>query len=354
MTSRDIEIRLVTMGGAIRRVLRDAKLTSLSWKLNNFGQANYEMLTTDKYAGDAARLHERDWEVQVWMDGELVWWGVPMTDAGGPGQLQIGADGLFSYFEDRVVGDQTLEWLGIDQFTILTDLVLYAQSEASQLYRNFNIGVSIPGGPSGFARYQRYERAEHAILANLIREWSTIKNGFDFDIIVTPDGSRNIRPYTPKKGTTRPDLMLEYGKNMSNYTWNRSALPMRTQTFMTGGAVPNSETGKMEAVYENVTASQKYGVIQNVVSEGNQMDPDWLGDRAEEDVRKGAKPDHKVTVTQVDVRDIQFFGEVETGDWVPVRIRDGYRVYDGMNRVGEITWNADETLSLGFVEEEAA
>lgn len=347
---RDIEVRLVNFHGQMLWPLPEASVTSMSWALNNFGQMNFTQLTTSVNAEHAAKLHVRDVEVQVWFDGDLVWWGVPMTDGGGPGQQNIGCDGLFSYAEDFLVGDQTLEWVGVDQFIIVSDLIQYMQDESGQNFRDKNIGVDIPG-LSGKQRWARYERAEHRVLAGIIREFPGLKEGFDFDIVFTPDGQRAFKVWYPERGVHHNNLMLEYGKNIENYSWNRSAIDMRTQSYATGGAVPGSETGKMEQVYEDELASAIYGVIQSAFSEGNQMDPDWLADAAERDVKKNNKPKTGVTLSAVDLEDTQLFGVVNPGDWVPVRIIDGYRQFEKEMRVGKVTWNPNETLSFEFVEE---
>lgn len=348
---REVEVRLVDMEGAVRRSLPEAVVDSVSWVLNNYGQAQYHMSTHSAAAVDAAKLHVRDWEVQIWMDGDLVWWGIPMTDGGGPGEMSIGADELFAHFEDRI-NDIGFEWAGVDQFTILQDLVEYAQDETDQNFRDFNIGFYSPTGPSGINRFQRYVRSEHGIIANLIRDWAKVKNGVEFEVQYTEDGQRLFVPYSPKRGQVRNDLLLEFGKNVPTYTWNRTAVSMRTQTYAVGGAIPNSQLGKMEQVYEEPLSSAIYGVIQSVFSEGSQMDPDYLLDKATKDVLRYNRPETKVTVPALSVNDTQFFGELKPGDWVPVRIVDGYRAFEGQLRVGKITWTPDELLQLEFIDED--
>lgn len=349
LAGREVEVRVVEKDGSIISLLPHAQVQSMSWVLNGYGQMSFTQSTHSPGAEHAARLHE--YEVQVWIDNSLVWWGQLMTESGGPGQQVIGCDGLESYFEDRIIDDRTMEWLSTEQFTIGADLVNYAQTEQYQANRDFNIGVSIPT-PSGKVRTEMYKRNDHTSIYELLQGFTKLTDGFDWEVTFSEDGQRLWTPYFPQKGTVHNDLMLEYGKNITSYGFNRSAVNMRTQTYCAGGSAPNVEDGRIEQVYEDVAASAKYGVIQKVISEGTQMDPAWLLDRAVEDVRMGSKPSLLPDITAIELSDAELFGIVVPGDLVPLRIQDGARNVEGYFRVKSVVWNPDETLGFTFLNEE--
>lgn len=82
--------------------LANATLNSVTWELNGWGEATYTIPVLDPQAADAALILER--EVQIWRDGELIWWGIPVayrTDIAG---ATFTAFGLFYYFARRYFG----------------------------------------------------------------------------------------------------------------------------------------------------------------------------------------------------------------------------------------------------------
>lgn len=351
VAGRELEVRVVErLTGAHIVTCSEAQVDSVSHVLNDFGAMEFKQSTLSQGAADAMRLKEV--EVQLWVDNTIYWWGIPMTEGGGPGEQDIGCDGLFCYFEDRMIDDRTLEWESIDQFNIARDLVLYAQSELYQPNRDFNIGTDIPS-LSGKVRTQRYDRPEHQYISDLLREFPTLTDGFDWDIVYGANGlSRNWTPYYPRKGEAIDDLILEYGKNISNYGYSRSAVELRTQTYATGGSAPNTEEGRIEQVYEDVAASVKYGVVQATISDGTQMDPDWLLEKATKDVNQNKAPKGVPEITGVNLTDADLLLKVKTGDYVNVRIDDGARQVTEWFRVGEVKWNPpDDTISFKFIEE---
>lgn len=350
----EIELYVVNRQGVRLGTLVDANLNFIEWVLNGAGSAEF---TIDPMSPGAQKITFPN-EIQVWFDGELVWWGVPWAISGGPALVTVTCEGLLSLFTIRFIDRTSLLYTSIDQFSIAWDLLTYAQSESVEGWRDFNINSS-GFVASGVPRSRNYKRDEHAMILDLLKEFDSreLKNGFDWEIVTTGDGGRFWTPYFPRKGTAKPNhaIQWEFGegqRNVSDFTWKRDYATLATLAYVTGGSVTIGETTfKKEGKYEDVSASAAIQTqVQTVISEGSELDEDFLEDRAFQEVEK-RKTAHPVTeVTAARTVDLDAFGNVVVGDWLPVMIDHGIIQVDHWHRVETLRWNADNTLRFTFGE----
>lgn len=347
------EIWIVDREGTRKTVLPAANLQNMSWQRSRPGAASF---TIDPLARGTSWIRW-PYEVQVWMDGfeDPVWWGVPWGLSGGPDVITVNCEGLLSLFGKRFVDRTSLLYTSIDQFAIAWDLLLYAQSEAVEGNRDFNIDSDFVN--SGVVRSRDYPRVEHANILDLLYEFdrTTLLNGFDWEIVGLGSGQRLWTP-TMTKGDAKPNWAVEYGpgegdRNVSNFGWAENYGPLATLYYVTGGSVTIDDvTFKKEGKHEDVAASAIYGQMQAVMSEGSQLDENWLDDRAEQEVNKHKEPEEIIDITSARGFHMDAFKQVVEGDWLPVKINYGRIQFDAWKRVEEVTWNARNTLDFTFGE----
>lgn len=88
-------------GGAPTELVR-AQVLSVTWELNAPGEATYRLPALDPQSADAALLLQR--EVQIWRNGVLIWWGIPVGYRAGLASVEFTAYGLLYYFQRRYFG----------------------------------------------------------------------------------------------------------------------------------------------------------------------------------------------------------------------------------------------------------
>lgn len=278
-------------------------------------------------------------EIQIWEDDQLIFWGVPWTVRGDHQTTVIECEGLLSYFYKRFVTNTSLEYTSLDQFTIGWNLLSYAQTGANKSF-GITAGAFLP---SGKVRSRRYERDEHANIYDLLQEFPTLDDGFDFEIVTTGSGLREFWPYYPRKGSSKPELALHWGRNIRGYTFNEDTREMANHVYATGGS---SGDVKFENNYQDATAAAKYGVYEAVISAGSYLDVGWLLERAVEEVDKRKAP-IKIPELTVGRTPVDLLFLLHTGDTVPVRLTHGRTALKGDYRVVGKTWTPeDDSIKL--------
>jgi hypothetical protein len=94
---------LVDPGGRTITELTSAKVDHVTWELNAPGEAVYRLPILHPEALDAKNRLLRC-EVQVWRDGELIFWGIPVAMRGDVAAAEFLAFGLLYYFATRYFG----------------------------------------------------------------------------------------------------------------------------------------------------------------------------------------------------------------------------------------------------------
>jgi hypothetical protein len=285
---------------------------------------------------------------------EIVFQGPVLSEDGDNNVANFQCEGVLTHFNDRIIDDASLLCTSIEQRTIGYMLLAYAQSEATQANRDLNVDYASFAGTTHI-RSQNYDREEHAVILDLLREFPTLVDGFDYEIVIQADGARLWTPYYPKKGSYKPELALQFElggqRGITSFSYRRDWKSLATQVYCVGGT---DGITRQEQNYEDTAASDEHGVRQRVMSDSN-LDTDWLLALATKKVNTFKQPvflpQIKTARVPIDYRRL-----LQTGDTIPIVISRGGRVQEtGVRRVLQKSWNvADDTLDVTFTEVDAA
>lgn len=314
--------------------LRGARVEELAWELDAPGGASISINPLNKTASFIA---VNKTEIQIWIDDVLRHWVIPRGCTGDHKRITFQCVGLLDHMSYRRIRS-TLTYTSIDQFNIGWNLVNYAQTGTN---RNRFI-TAATYTPSGYTRSRQYERNEAKSIIECLQEFPNLENGFDFEIVVFGDGRREWTPYFPQKGSYKPHLALEWGRNIVGLNYNEAGQNQGTKVWATGGS---SGDVRFEENYEDVALSAEYGQMERMVSEGSQQDVDWLADRAAEEVGTFGLP------TKLPELVVNYdLGVLETGDVVPVKVQHGYIDMVGNYRISRLRRLKTGRLGLSFYE----
>ncbi len=94
--------------GAPYATLTRARVQSVSWKLNTWGECKFVMTVSDPQL-EHIKVLER--ELQVWREGILIWWGVILKMDQDHATITVTCVGLLWYYSRRFFGPPTLQYL---------------------------------------------------------------------------------------------------------------------------------------------------------------------------------------------------------------------------------------------------
>lgn len=328
-----------------RGPIEGASLSDFTEDLNGAGSAS---ISFHPLARNAQHVKLLKREIQIWFDDELVWWGVPWRASGDFTSVTIDCEGILSLLTKRFVDRASLLYTSIDQLSIGWGLVSYAQNESVQAHRDLNISSAV-FAPSGVPRSREYSRENHPMILDLLAEFPTLDNGFDFSIEYDETGNRWWTPYYPRRGSLKSNMKIfldvDNNSGVRNFTYSEDAMSTATDVYVTGGA--NGDV-KFEGHWWDDAAAAEWGVQQAVISDGNQLDATWLLDRAKKEVE-----DRKRTIVQPVIATTKvprdYFSKVQVGDWLPVYVDYGFYQIEDQYRVGSKSWSP-EGPTFTFVE----
>lgn len=349
----EVEIWVTDREGGKVSLLPQATLDYFELELNRPGSAS---ISVDPQSVGASTIEGVRNEIQIWINGELFWWGPIWNLSGGPTEISVGMEGILSYLSKRFVDRTTLEYTSIDQWQIAWNLITYAQDESVEDHRDLNINAS-GFTNSGITRSRRYLREDHANILDLLYEFDsrTLLNGFDWEIEIDGSGGRFWTPYYPRKGSVKTNFAVlwndEGQRTISDFTWSEDFNDLGTLVYVTGGSVTTGETTiRKEGKYENESASAYFGQMQKIISDGSQLDENWLEDRAEQEALKGSLPKTITEIQTVSTDDISVLSSLSVGDWIPVYIDHGRIQVDALHRIEKIRLDGDGVIFLTFGE----
>src|SRR6478735_12221629 len=136
MATTQGQIFIQSNGGATQYgELINAELEEVTWELNGPGSAKFSMLQSDpQVTTPQPGVHEARIVVS---DGTSFkrFVGPIQQCADTTTKASFSVEGLEAWFMERIIDDATLEYTSIDQTTIATNLVNFAQSESTQANR---------------------------------------------------------------------------------------------------------------------------------------------------------------------------------------------------------------------------
>lgn len=329
-----VEVLAVNNDATVIKELPQAIVKEIMWDLNGPGSATIEFPTVSDSA--MAVTPGLD-EVQIWIDGVLEFWGMTGPLTGDAITLSLGLDGLLNYFNYRFITNASITYTAIDQLSIAAGIVSTMQTGTDKSFNIQTAGFS----PSGVPRNRLYKREEHKSAYDILQEFPTLVNGFDFDIVVTGDGHRFWTPYFPKKGSQKDDLAFEWGKNIDSFKYTEDPTKIANLVYATGAT---SGGVKFEQFFRDAAFATTYGERQAIISAGNEQDVDFLLAKAQQEVQKRRAPVITPEITVIQSPDT-LLGQLVTGDVIPVYINHGRVQINGdLYRILKVTWHDTEMM----------
>lgn len=157
-----------------------------------------------------------------------------------------GVHGRTYWDEVRMVLMESLSTVGREDMTswIVKEIIQYGQGRWVAFDHgktDLNIDPNCP--PSGVLLTRHYQMADHAGLLESMLEFTQIDGGCDIGEEFTPT-RREIVTYYPEKGTYRRDIPLQYGANLTDFTWSFDGNVAANQVVIVGfGDGPDREEG---------------------------------------------------------------------------------------------------------------
>ena len=316
--------------------VRKAGVTEVTWNLNGIHEAAFGLHPLDEDAG-LVQLNVGEIAVVFYDDdGSIitVWQGVARTFDGSLDALGFHCEHIASYLMQAYVTTVDLVYNDVDQHTIGWNLVQYAQSLADQ---DRNI-VAAAFAPSGVSRTRRYLKEEYPNIFEQLHKFPGLESGYEWDVVVLPDGRREWTPYFPNKGSLKSQYALELDRKGRKFI---TGLQVRgdgynhaTDIYVTGAtdqATQQKLVGRWTADAQRLT---DYGRIQKVLSEGNDESQTWLDNRA---AGEGEVAQDPITLPTIHVSH-ELFGKVWHGDTLPMRVDYGYYQLNGNYRITQLKW----------------
>lgn len=351
MAIERIDVFRTFFDGSGKYELTEATVEDVEWVLNQEGSVN---ITIDPLSSQAELILLNEIELQIWFNDHIQHYVVPRGIGGGTDKVSFACEGILSWFQYAFLLE-TINEFSVEQFDLAVNLIDWAQS---QTYGDRRIDIGAFAG-SGIFRGRPTLADDFPNIYDLLQEFPTLDQGFDFDIKLFDDGRREFWCYYPSKGSYKPQYSLEFDIRGRKFItgiedWKVDGFSMATDVYNTGGTVtvdnpdptPDDEF-KVVGHFEDVTAngSPKYGKMTKVMSDGQIIDLGWLNDRAKAEESLRGQP---ITTASLAVTE-DLLGLIETGDTLPVNIDYGVLRMKGIFRIMSIKWrNSSRDLLLGL------
>lgn len=332
-----------------KRELPEVTVETVDWVLNKEGGAT---LSVAPLSPQAALILLNEVELQIWFDDHIRHYVVPRGIGGDTSRVTFECEGILSWFHYAFL-TETINEFSVEQFNLAVALVEWAQTQTNG-DRYVDIGAF---SGSGIFRVRPTLADDFPNIYDLLQEFPSLYQGFDFDIELSDDGRREFWCYYPEKGTYKPQYSLEFDERGRKFitgieNWKVDGFSMATDVYNTGGTVTDTSTDpdtqfKVVGHFEDVTAdgSPKYGRMTKVISDGQIIDLDWLNDRARAEETRHGQP---IITADLAVSE-SLLGLIDTGDTVPVNVDYGVVRMKGPHRIMSIKWrNASRDLLLGL------
>lgn len=337
----ELELYITNKSGVRTAPLPQAIINSVSWELNEVATMNFSMEPSAPGASQA--LLKNSLEYQLWIDDVLLWMGYGIHRSGNSSLVTWDCEDPMGYLHHRHVLEENLVYTAIDQIDIASALVTYSQAAIQGT--NPGLNILIAGySASGITRTRTYNSDRKHNLFDAVKEFSTLEEGFDSDLVLSTGGSRFWTPYYPQKGSLK-STTLEYGANMVDYSWDESAINLATKVDATGGTAsadplnPLSTRTKQSVRYEDTAASTRHGVHSTVLPSGARSDIPWLTARATRAVDLRKDPVVITTATCRQGGDYPvLLGNLVTGDTCKIVVQDGTINVNQVSRIKKVTW----------------
>lgn len=250
--------------------------------------------------------------------------------------------------------DGVVKWDAIS-LTLEERLAFYAKDQTSEIakgivehlqsadYDKSDANLSTDCAPSGVLRDRVYVHSEHPNGFDSIDEFSELSNGFDFAVRYTPT-ERIFTTYFPERGRHWPRFALELGKNLADFAWSLDGEAASSSIVVLG---QGDGSDREEGFAIDPTAFAGGLTLEQVFAAPPETPIDSLDNLAAERLILSREPEVLALKTlppkpgQPDP-----VGILYPGDTIPVRIRRGAFLLEGIYRIGRLTITPDDTLEL--------
>lgn len=241
---------------------------------------------------------------------------------------------------------ERLAFYSKDQTSVIAKGIVEHLQDPAYGKTDINIATNTP--PSGVLRTREYVHSEHPNGFGALEEFTTLDNGFDFDITYTPT-VRTFNTYYPRKGNYKAACLLELGvtdgyTNIAEFTWSfdGEAAANSIVVLGTGDGSDREEGSAVEG-----SAYSNGQVLEEVFVSPPETTIDALDNMAAERLAASLLPQSlEIQTTPPQPGHFDLVGQIWPGDTVPVLISHNNFSASGIWRVVRVVINPDDTLDI--------
>lgn len=210
----------------------------------------------------------------------------------------------------KLVVMESLSFSRADLRDIVAGLVAHGQDPA---YGKSGLNIGTDATMTGLFLDKAYQHADHPVIADAFRD--LVESGLcDLDTVYSANGAiRNVKVYSPRKGTLKPEYTVMVGRNAVSIQRLRDGTQVKNTIVATGqGGGPDQDEG-----FASDTSSSFGIVMEDVISAPEDTPYDLLANAAAASLAASKDPDNipKMVVLEEQAHMIH---NVEPGDSVPV------------------------------------
>lgn len=288
----------------------------------------------------------------VLRNGVPVWAGIIWVARFDNGNIQVAAQGIWSYFRHRRIRIDKL-YEQEDQLYIARDLLDYAQS--ATLNPGGDIGVVVGSETAGIDRDRNYYGFERKPIGEAIEQLAAVENGFDFSIETTESGGAYTHTFVPEfpyRGR-RTSWTWEVGVHCDLHSWEIDADRMANRMDALGAGDGES---MLIATATNATLLSEFPLLDDTTSYRDVIYEDTLQEHADAWLIRRQLPLGMPSITLRSTPETKIGSFIE-GDEVQVTKIDGWSELDGWYRIigyeVQVSEEGDEAVKVDFLGPEA-
>ena len=244
-------------------------------------------------------------------------------------------------FDDRLV-ESDLSLRDMDQAAIAWALINHTQTQP-----NGDLGIESGFSPTGVNRDRDYYEYKRENIGKRLRSFRNIQGGFDWTIKVLGDGRKEFQVYYPNRGSFKPDSVIEWGKNISNFKARGSGQTTNDIIAQGDGEGENRIEGRFTDSDDVALRGPRTDTVSG--SDG-MINASSLVNLAEGMVKKRIRNPPLSEVFIFDHEDLRI-ADIEPGDSFPVRINRGPLVIDSNYQVTSLEVNPLSDVAKLEIEE---
>lgn len=330
-------------------VIEEVPLRSVKWAKELNGPGSFEG-TIDADHPKAVRnvVSPGARFIYVLRNGVPVWGGIIWVVRNKGGVLEIQAQGIWSYFQRRLI-KASVTFTNSDQFTIAQTLLNNAASAPGG-----DLGVVVPNTTSGVVRTRSYFGVERKQLGEAVEQLAAVENGFDFEVTTSLSGAtftNDVVFYYPRQGR-RLSAVWDVSVHVSLDSWEVDASATANSISGLG-----SGDGDAALVLDVADPSKlaEYPLLEDTASFKDVVEQSTLDAHSRAELTRRSAPTALPELTLLPTAETTV-GSFVVGDEVRLRGTRGWSELDGWYRIVgynvEVTDEGDEKIRVTIVDTE--